>query len=512
MKRSWSKWGKICPVELNDNGTLVEGSVPVECCNKLVLVSDSQNAQKMIINPSRYIFTDPRIPVKTVISVNINCKIDESMECWLNILKSIDIVSNIYNLKIINIKDILNNYWKEDMFTIDETEKILKGDNIDEKTLVGCVVTAMGLNFEDFEKDKVNENTDQELQEKLIVSNEKISEPTEGSILIGCFFEDLLSEMNIKIYKRIRISLTDETIDDKKWILPPSEDGPLGDVNVIPITANNTSDQIRTKIMQIIDPFYNDSVTFTEEKNDDETDKETFWGQYGPFCPVTLLDENWLFYSIKKTKLVYEDKIFGLANDYCKDIFLLSPEKYLKFDPILPPPRIVICGPLGSQHDIILNLLANHFNADLLDFQSAYFDIYNKKIYELKESIKRQFETKLVNDRVLKIANSDDDTETIASLNDEMKNEDNLANNTSDNITDVLLNNCTIRDETVKQLLHGDLNITFINGNYFPNLNEDVYETDDQIDISNLLLTNKRTPDIFIFIDCDDETAIRRLY
>lgn len=72
----------------------------------------------------------------------------------------------------------------------------------------------------------------------------------------------------------------------------------IGEDNVKEVAIDGSIKDVYNRIRTILDPFFircddEGMVRVTADINEEEDDPLQ-WGEYGPFCPVSFKDENWL--------------------------------------------------------------------------------------------------------------------------------------------------------------------------------------------------------------------------
>lgn len=129
----------------------------------------------------------------------------------------------------------------------------------------------------------------------------------------------------------------------------------FGEENVKEIDIRGSISDVYGKIKTALDPFYKraDDETMIKMSADinEEEDDPIMWGEYGPYCPVTMKDEGWLAPGKKEFEvmvegrkhLFYSEKDMARfkerVNEYCS-----NNQKMIG----VPPPRIMLVGVRGS--------------------------------------------------------------------------------------------------------------------------------------------------------------------
>jgi adenylate/nucleoside-diphosphate kinase len=107
-----------------------------------------------------------------------------------------------------------------------------------------------------------------------------------------------------------------------------------------------------------IDPFYlkadvPDDVRTTADLGED--DRSLPKGDFGDFCPVTYVTDNWLVKGSSENEVTVFGKTYWFAGEKEADLFKLNPTKYLltkdgrsELPLTPPPPKIMIVGTKGA--------------------------------------------------------------------------------------------------------------------------------------------------------------------
>jgi len=128
----------------------------------------------------------------------------------------------------------------------------------------------------------------------------------------------------------------------------------LGEDNVKEISANGSKDDVFIRIRNEIDPFYLkvdvlDDVRTSADRS--EEDKPLPKGDFGDYCPVTYVNDNWLVLGNPEKEVIINGKTYFLAGEKEEEEFKFNPTKFLKLQqgvgtlPLLPPPpKIMVMG------------------------------------------------------------------------------------------------------------------------------------------------------------------------
>ncbi|CAK0863573.1 unnamed protein product [Prorocentrum cordatum] len=159
----------------------------------------------------------------------------------------------------------------------------------------------------------------------------------------------------------------------------------LEDLQLSDVAMEATEDEQFIQIQKAIDPFYevaDDAEVADEIPDPDEWEEPPAeepeegepppdplelprrptipWGVCGPYCPVTLKEDDWLFPGQKANQHMYKNKVYALANEAASAKFVAEPSKYVPSsgEPPIPRVRVLVTGPTGSGVERQCQLLA----------------------------------------------------------------------------------------------------------------------------------------------------------
>jgi adenylate/nucleoside-diphosphate kinase len=128
----------------------------------------------------------------------------------------------------------------------------------------------------------------------------------------------------------------------------------LGDELVKDISCNGSVRDVLIRIRNEIDPFYLkiDNVDDIRTSADlGEDDKKLPLGDFGEYCPVTYVKENWLVRGNPEFEVIINGKSYFLAGEKEAEEFKFNPTDFLITQngmcnlPLLPPPpKIMVVG------------------------------------------------------------------------------------------------------------------------------------------------------------------------
>jgi len=86
-----------------------------------------------------------------------------------------------------------------------------------------------------------------------------------------------------------------------------------------------------------------------------EEDKPLSKGDFGDYCPVTFVNDNWLVRGNPEKEVIINGKTYFLAGEKEEEEFKFNPSKFLQLQqgignlPLLPPPpKIMVMGQRGA--------------------------------------------------------------------------------------------------------------------------------------------------------------------
>ena len=145
------------------------------------------------------------------------------------------------------------------------------------------------------------------------------------------------------------------------------------------------------KIRQFVDPFcprIDDDSTALPTDNEDTSDKVLF-GEYGPYCPVTVTDDRWLVLGNLETEVQVRGKRYRFYNEEAKKKFEEGLERYLHSpevgSPIPPEPRIFITGCTGAGLKTHSTRLHTKLKIPIVSFRNEF-----KKVMEYRKNTRRE--------------------------------------------------------------------------------------------------------------------------
>lgn len=127
----------------------------------------------------------------------------------------------------------------------------------------------------------------------------------------------------------------------------------IGEEKIKEIPISGTVEEVYNNIRTAIDPFFikADDDGFVKVAGDVDEEGGDFpltWGEYGPFCPVTLKDDGWLIPG-KEFEAIVRGTRHKFFSEDLQAKFKARTYDYIKGPRIkVPPPRVMIVGVRGS--------------------------------------------------------------------------------------------------------------------------------------------------------------------
>ena len=196
--------------------------------------------------------------------------------------------------------------------------------------------------------------------------------------------EEKIEEEVQKLQKLIT-DLEETTINLLKDKYTVNEEDPIIRINVAePI------EQVRIKLEYALNPFLiqQDDEEKSYNKEDFTPEKINMpYGEYGKFCPVTYLKDNWLFQGSGEfeTNINHRRYVFATAED--QEEFKKNYRKYYNSMNYvkIPAPKIFIMSPQGGGLTTILDHLKNDFKFTEVELKKRFLELQQKLFLERKE-------------------------------------------------------------------------------------------------------------------------------
>ena len=172
----------------------------------------------------------------------------------------------------------------------------------------------------------------------------------------------------------------------------------LGEEIVREISCNGKIEDVTIRIRNEIDPFYlkvdnADDVRVSADLS--EEDKKLPKGDFGDYCPVTYVKDNWIVRGNPEQEVTIFGKTYWLAGEKEAEVFKFNPVDFLnatrntlRGPPILdlPPPRIMVLGHRGAGVTSQSRMLCEKYKLEEFNLKEEYLN----KLKEEKEKRKRR--------------------------------------------------------------------------------------------------------------------------
>jgi YHS domain-containing protein/adenylate kinase family enzyme len=153
-------------------------------------------------------------------------------------------------------------------------------------------------------------------------------------------------------------------------------------------------EQTFMKIRQFIDPFElridDDSTALPVEEGD--FSEKILFGEYGNYCPVTAVDNNWLILGKPELEVQVRGYRYRFYNEDCKKKFEENIEKYVappESPPVPPEPRIFMTGCSGSGLHTNIERLQAKLRIPIVNFRSEFKNVTEHMKMQRKEERRR---------------------------------------------------------------------------------------------------------------------------
>lgn len=261
------------------------------------------------------------------------------------------------------------------------------------------------------------------------------------------------------------------------------------------------------------------------------------WGVCGPYCPVTLKNDFWLFPGQKESpegatlQHVVGNSVYAFASAAARDLFLAEPAKYAWMqEPALPPPRILVTGPTGSGVAKQCELLSKVYNMPVLQLERAWLQAVGARVDKHK-ALKKQKEQEaalaeqaMAEDGVPVFPvgwkppepQEEDAEEAPADAEAEPEPED-------DGIEDADAREA-LYVEAMRDVLNARCGGCIVDGSFFGDVEDTIVlatvhvtlevweEMKEKRALQNLLTRARRIPDVVALLKCKPETAARATF
>lgn len=286
---------------------------------------------------------------------------------------------------------------------------------------------------------------------------------------------------------------------------------------IVKINIGENIETMKNKLKLSLNPFSlqpdDEEKCYNKDDFTNITEKINMpYGEYGKFCPVTYIQDNWLYIGPGEDELTVNHRRYIFAGKNEIDEFRKAPEKYLNLvKPVkIPPPKIMIISPLGGGATTIIKKLACDYKFTEVELKKEFLKIFERNFNERKEKriqtkreliIKEREEAKKAkqeeNEGKDKNEINNEDEEPEPDIEELLKNDEGLNEENEE------FNAIDSNKEIFKSLFKAHLPSIY-DGDWF-NMLEKVPNQ-----FSELLFDTKRTPDVIVFLKTDLKNIITR--
>ena len=104
-----------------------------------------------------------------------------------------------------------------------------------------------------------------------------------------------------------------------------------------------------------------------------EGEEPIFFGNYGPYCPVCLKDENWLLPGKEDIESMAQNKRYRFYSEREQKKFKLNVKEYITHQSVqMPPPRVMFIGVRGSGLHTQLKKLNEKYKISVFNFKEEF--------------------------------------------------------------------------------------------------------------------------------------------
>lgn len=276
---------------------------------------------------------------------------------------------------------------------------------------------------------------------------------------------------------------------------------------IIKLNISDTIEGIKEKLNIMLNPFIDkiddEEKYYTSSEFGNERIQMPF-GEYGKYCPVTLIKENWLISGISEEELTINHRRYVFASKRENEEFRKNLRLYINNMNYLniPKPKFFIIGQSGAGVKTLMNKLSHDYKLSIVELKMGFI----KKWEQLKGERKK----KRIENKKKQIA---DEREERRKQKEE--NKENIENEEPEqDIDELIANDATLDDEE-------DYNANEENLKIFKSLfdaslpciyNSNWYEMSEKVSmsLSELMIESKRIPDVIIVIKSNLKSIIKR--
>eukprot|EP00746_Dinoflagellata_sp_MGD_P167078 gnl/MRDRNA2_/MRDRNA2_97418_c0_seq1.p1 gnl/MRDRNA2_/MRDRNA2_97418_c0~~gnl/MRDRNA2_/MRDRNA2_97418_c0_seq1.p1 ORF type:complete len:2329 (-),score=603.32 gnl/MRDRNA2_/MRDRNA2_97418_c0_seq1:172-7086(-) len=222
------------------------------------------------------------------------------------------------------------------------------------------------------------------------------------------------------------------------------------------------------------------------------------WGLTGLYCPVTLMEEHWLFPGSKDFQHTVGNSVYAVCSEAASKAFIQEPSRYLpKTEVAIPPPRIMVIGPTGSGVATQCELLRKKYRIHTLALEDKVMEDVKRRVDELeaKRKVTR-------NDEKRGSPMIDADGNPIKQ-EEGTEEEDEPTFIDSEDMEQFHI-------EAMLTVMGPHLGACIVNGGFWSDLNNEDEDLKQKKSLSNLLIKARRAPDMVIILDVKTDVASKR--
>eukprot|EP00434_Breviolum_minutum_P006768 symbB.v1.2.005972.t1/scaffold344.1/size224651/14 len=300
------------------------------------------------------------------------------------------------------------------------------------------------------------------------------------------------------------------------------------------VALETSEEEQFVQIRKHIDPFYEvveaenmaaeipDPEEWTPPEEDPEDGAEPeerpviSWGTCGPYCPVTLKEQRWLYPGQKDFQHVYRNVVFAVGNEKASEAFVREPVAYVEAEPVLPPPRILVTGPTGSGVAKQCEMLGQVYKIPVLKLEEIWRQKVEKRLTLVKEARKAAMKKEALEQSML-----EDDKplfpegwmppEEVPDDGEELQ-EEAPPEPEEDGLDDEQREELFVM--AMKDTLGPHCGACILDGTWFGDLNDEemAEEIKTARSLQNLLVKAQRLPDFTLVLKCKNDFAAKNTF
>lgn len=291
-----------------------------------------------------------------------------------------------------------------------------------------------------------------------------------------------------------------------------------GEDNVVEINCVDSLENIKLKLMQVLNPFYirpdpEDKIYSNSDVNPDEK-APIPKGEFGIFCPVTYKDERWLYYAGEEFETQVNQRRYRFASEKEMELFKKDPSVYINihnnveedgFTSMTPvsvlPPHIFITGYQGGGVSFFTSLLSREFKLKKRDLKKEFMDVWDYQSANRKSMrvAKKKEELIAKNEEIKQnnMANPDQEPQELINIEEELANDATLEDE-EENF------NAVDNDKAIFKKLFFPETASVYDSTWY-DMNEKIQAT-----LLEFLLDTRRVPNVMVIIKVSLKTILER--